>query len=212
MAERLDRELEEFRQIMEVPSTFEEGFRWSSLLGAIFVALLMVPGAIYMGLLAGHAEIGAAAQWVTVILFIEVAKRAHRHLNRSEIFVLFFMASAAMGMPFSGLLWHQFFLNSDAAAAAGIAEQLPRWYAPPPSSASYSERTFLHADWLPVIGMVLFGSFFGQLSNLVLGYGLFRVASDFERLPFPMAPVGAQGIMAMAEDLEERDDRRAEDH
>jgi hypothetical protein len=96
MARRLDRELEEFRRIMEVPSTFEEGFRWSSLVGAIFVALLMVPGAIYMGLLAG-VGIGGAAQWVTVILFIEVARRAHKHLNKSEIFVLFFMAGSMMG-------------------------------------------------------------------------------------------------------------------
>ena len=85
MARRIDKELEEFRRIMEVPSTFEEGFRWSSLLGAIFVALLMVPGAIYMGLLAG-VGIGGAAQWVTVILFIEVARRAHKHLGKSEIF------------------------------------------------------------------------------------------------------------------------------
>lgn len=195
---------------MEVPSTFQEGFRWSSLLGAIFVAFLMVPGAIYMGLLAGTMEIGAAASWVTVILFIEVAKRAHRTMNKSEIFILFYMASAAMGMPFSGLLWNQFFINSDAAAAAGIAEHLPRWYAPPPESASYGLRTFFHVDWLPVIGMVIFGTFFGQLANMVLGYGLFRIASDIERLPFPLAPIGAQGIMAMAEDMEEKAQRKAE--
>jgi len=212
MAERIDKELEEFRRVMEVPSTFEEGFRWSSLLGALFVALLMVPGAIYMGLLAGTAQMGAAAQWVTVILFVEVARRAHTRLNKSEIFVLFFMAAAAMGSPFSGLLWNQFFRNSDAAAAYGIAEQLPRWFAPAAESESYNLRTFFHVDWLPVIGMVLFGSFFGQLSNLVLGYGLFRLTSDIEKLPFPMAPIGAQGIMAVAEDMEsgERDSAAGE--
>jgi len=205
-----DKELEQYRSIMEVPSAFLEGFRWSSLLGAVFVAFLMVPGAIYMGLLAGTMEIGAAASWVTVILFIEVAKRAHRNLNKSEIFVLFYMASTAMGLPFSGLLYQQFFMNSDAAAATGIAEQLPRWYAPPLGSASYGDRTFFRAEWLPVIGMMIFGSFFSQLANMVLGYGLFRIASDIEKLPFPMAPIGAQGIMAMAEDMEEKARRSAE--
>lgn len=204
MAPRIDKELEEFRQIMEVPSTFQEGFNWTSLLGAIFVALLMVPGAIYMGLLAGVGEIGAAAQWVTVILFIEVAKRAQKTLNRAEVFVLFFMSAAALGMPFSGLIWNQFFARSDAAIAAGIAEQLPSWFAPPAGSESYALRTFMHKDWLPVIGMVIFGMFFGQLSNMVLGYGLFRIASDIERLPFPMAPIGAQGVMALAEDSDEK--------
>ena len=208
----MDKELEQFRGLMEVPSRFEEGFRWSSLLGALFVALLMVPGSIYMGLLAGTGEMGAAASWVTVILFLEVAKRAHQSLNKSEVFVLFFMASAAMGMPLSGLLWNQFFKTSEAAAAAGIADELPRWFAPPSGSASYAARSFFHADWLPVIGMVIFGTFMGQLSNLVLGYGLFRLTSDFERLPFPMAPVGAQGIMALAEDVdEEREKEGRED-
>ena len=57
MAARIDREVEEFRQVMEVPSTFEEGFRWSSLFGALFVGVLMVPGAVYMGLLAGQLAI-----------------------------------------------------------------------------------------------------------------------------------------------------------
>jgi hypothetical protein len=203
---------------MEVPDTFEEGFRWSSLMGAIFVALLMVPGAIYMGLLAG-VGIGSAAQWVTVILFIEVARRAHKHLGKSEIFVLFFMAGAMMGglglgvqggRP-AGLLWNQFFIQSDAAAANGIADQIPFWVAPPVGSESYASRTFFHADWIPVLIMVVFGTFISQLSNMVLGYGLFRITSDIEKLPFPMAPVGAQGIMAMAEDIEAKNAKTAED-
>ncbi len=205
MAEhKIDKELEEFRQVMEVPSTFEDGFNWTSLLGAIFVALLMVPGAIYMGLLAGVDSIGSASQWVTVILFIEVAKRAQKTLKRAEIFVLFFMAGSAMGLPFGGLLWNQFFIRSDAAIATGIAADLPKWFAPAVDSHSYNLRTFFHLDWLPVVGMVIFGTFFGQLSSTILGYGLFRVASDVEKLPFPMAPIGAQGVMALAEDADEK--------
>jgi len=204
MAEKIDKELEEFRQVMEVPSTFEDGFNWTSLIGAIFIALLMVPGAIYMGLLAGIDSIGSASQWVTVILFIEVAKRAQKSLKKPEIFVLFFMAGAAMGMPFNGLLWNQFFVTSDAAIANGISELLPVWFAPPAESASYELRTFFHSDWLPVIGLIIFGTFFGQLASMILGYGLFRVASDIEKLPFPMAPIGAQGIMALAEEADEK--------
>ncbi len=208
--EKLDKELEEFRQVMEVPSTFEEGFSWTAMLGAIFVALLMVPGAIYMGLLAGVENIGPASQWVTVILFIEVAKRAQKNLKKAEIFVLFFMAGAAMGMPFNGLLWNQFFVRSEAAIATGVAADLPVWFAPGIESASYSARTFFHIDWLPAIGLVIFGTFFSQLSSMVLGYGLFRVANDIEKLPFPMAPIGAQGIMALAEDADEKNIEQSE--
>ena len=202
---RVDRELEEFRNLMQVPARFEEGFNWVSLFAVVFIALLMVPGSLYMGLLAGQG-IGPAAQWVTVILFIEVARRAHRDLKRAEIFVLFFMSGAALSMPFSGLLWNQFYARSDAAAEAGIAQWLPTWFAPAVESGSYDERSFLHLDWLPVIGLVVFGTFFGQLANLILGYGLFRVASDTEKLPFPMAPIGAQGVMALAVDADEVDE------
>jgi len=191
---------------MEAPSTFEEGFSWSSLLGALFIGVLMVPGAMYMSLLAGGG-IGPAAQWVTVILFIEVARRANRHLKRAEIFVLFFMSGAMMSSMAmgQGLLWNQFFARSTAAAEYGIAEFLPSWFAPPVDSDSYDKRTFFHVDWLPVIGLLVFTSFFSRLSELVLGYGLFRLTSDVERLPFPIAPIGAQGIIALAEDSDERE-------
>ena len=69
---------------------------------------------------------------------------------------------------------------------------------------TYDQRSFFHPDWLPVIGLVVFGSFFGQIKSVVLGYGLFRIASDVEKLPFPMAPIGAQGIMALAEDADDK--------
>jgi len=194
-----DKELQEFRNLMEVPSTFEDGFSWTALAGAIFVAMLMVPGAIYMGLLAGIG-IGPAAQWVTVILFIEVARRAHKHIKRAELFVLFYMAGAAMGQPFGGLIWNQFFVQSQAAAGMGVAEHLAEvpWLAPTDPDI-LAQRNFFHPGWYPVIAMVLFGTIMGRFSWMILSYGLFRVASDIEKLPFPMAPIGAQGIMALAE-------------
>lgn len=197
--EHVDRELEIYRNLMEVPSTFEDGFSYTSLAGAIFIALLMVPGAMYMGLLAGMG-VGPAAQWVTVILFIEVARRAHKRLKRPEIFVLFYMAGAVMASPFSGLLWNQFFVNSQAARATGVAEQLPTWFAPQDPLGDGGERTFFQLKWLPAILLVVFSTVVGRLNNMVLGYGLFRIASDVEKLPFPMAPVGAQGITALAEE------------
>ena len=198
---RQDKELEEFRSLMEVPSTFEDGFSWTSLVGALFVALLMVPGAMYMGLLAGGG-VGPAAQWVTVILFIEVARRAHKSLRRPEIFVLFYMSGAAMAQPFSGLLWNQFFVQSKAAVGMGVAKELPIWFAPLDPGVLV-QRNFFDPAWYPAIGMIIFGLILGRLNSMLLTYGLFRIASDIEKLPFPMAPIGAQGITALAEQQEE---------
>ncbi len=192
-----DKELEQYRSLMEVPSTFEDGFNWTSLVGAIFVAMLMVPGGMYMQLLAGSG-IGPAAQWVTVILFLEVARRAHKTLGKAEIFVLFYMAAAIMTPPMRGLLWRQFYAQSQAATGMGIIEHLPSWYAPTDMDI-LAQRNFFNPAWYPAIGLVLFQTIMGRLNTAVLSYGLFRLASDIEKLPFPMAPIGAQGITALVE-------------
>ena len=194
---RVDRELEQYRSLMEAPDTFKDGFSWTALVGAIFIALLMVPGAMYMHLLAGQG-VGPAAQWVTVILFIEVARRAHKTLDKPDIFVLFYMAGAVMATPFSGLLWNQFYIQSTAATGMGIAEYLPSWYAPGDVGV-LEQRNFFHSDWYPAIGLAIFSMLMGRLNTSILSYGLFRIASDIEKLPFPMAPIGAQGISALAE-------------
>ncbi len=206
---KLDKELESYRSLMEVPSTFYDGFTWSSLIGALFVALLMVPGAMYMQLLAGYG-IGSAAQWVTVILFIEVARRAHKRLHRAEIFVLFYMASAVMAQPFTGLLYNQFFAQSNAAVGMGVAERLPQWFAPN-DPGILAKRTFMDPAWYPAIALVIFRVFVGRINTAFLSYGLFRLASDIEKLPFPMAPVGAQGITALAEQQYEETQRGREE-
>ena len=206
----LDKELEEFRSLMEPPSTFEDGFSWVAFLGALFVAFLMVPGSIYMTLIAGIG-IGPAAQWVTLILFIEIARRANKVLRRAEIFTLFYLAGAIMvtasmaqGQFHGGLgvLWAQFYKTSDAATAMGIAQELPFWVAPEDVDI-LDQRSLLMWEWLPALGLIAFTMIIGRLDNMILGYGLFRLTSDIERLPFPMAPVGAQGIMALSEEQEE---------
>lgn len=200
-----DRELEEYRSLMEVPSAFVDGFNLRSLIGAVFIGLVMVPAAMYIGLLAGQG-IGPAAQWVTVILFIEAARRAHQALNKGELFVLFYLAGAVMATPFSGLLWNQFFVQSSAAKAAGIAEHLPAWFAPSDPDV-LGRRTFFCQPWLPAMALVVFTLVMGRLNQLILGYGLFHLTSDIEQLPFPMAPAGAQGIMALADEAQEQQAR-----
>jgi len=205
---KLDKELQEFQSLMSVPSSFEDGFSLSSLLGALFLALVMIPGCLYMQLIAGMG-IGPAAQWVTVILFIEMAKRANAKLSRAQLFVLFYIAGLVV---YTGIhstpLFRQFLVRSEAAVSFGISSLIPGWVAPTDPDA-YVTRSFFQLVWLPAIGLMVFTMFFGQLNQAILGYGLFRVASDIEKLPFPMAPVGAQGIVALAEEVEGVNDSSA---
>lgn len=193
-----DKELKEYRDLLRAPENYEEGFGWKSIIGAIFIGFLMMPGSMYLGLVIGTG-IGPAARWVTVILFAEIAKRAYTRLRQQEIFVLYYMAGAAMASPFSGLLWNQYLVQSEAARMLGLIEHIPSWVAPQPGSESLLDRNFFHRDWLVPILLLVGFEIISAVDHFGLGYALYRLTSDVEKLPFPMAPVGALGNMALAE-------------
>ncbi|EPR44131.1 hypothetical protein dsx2_1875 [Desulfovibrio sp. X2] len=199
-----DKELNEYRDLLKPPERFEEGFDWKTIVGAVFIGFLMMPGSMYLQLVIGQG-IGPAARWVTIILFAEIAKRSYTNLKQQEIFLLYYMAGAAMASPFHGLLWNQYLVQSDAARMLGLTDLIPSWVAPPPGSESLAHRTFFSRDWLiPVL--LLFGAqLIQRIDQFGLGYAMYRITSDIEKLPFPMAPVGALGTMALAESTDDAD-------
>lgn len=185
---------------------FEDGFTAKTVIGSLFVGLIMAPGAIYLGLVAGSG-LGAAAQWVTIVLFAEIARRSFLPLKKQELYLLFYvaggLASVALadrgisGGPFGALIWNQYFVQSP--QAASFVNEIPRYASPPPGSEALTHRTFLHHDWgLPILVLVM-TQLLERLSWLPAGYILFRATSDVERLPFPLAPVAASGATALAE-------------
>ncbi len=199
-----DKELQEYRDLLETPEHFEEGFDWKTVVGAIFIGFLMMPGSMYLQLVIGSG-IGPAARWVTIILFAELAKRSYSELKQQEIFLLYYMAGAALATPFQGLMWNQYLVQSDAARMLGIAEFIPTWVAPAAESDSLVERTFFHRDWFIPILLLVGTQIIQRVDQFGLGYALFRITSDVEKLPFPMAPVAALGTMALAESTEEKE-------
>ncbi|HCR14532.1 peptide transporter [Solidesulfovibrio sp.] len=198
-----DKELAEYRDLLPAPKHFEEGFDWKTIVGAVFIGFLMMPGSMYLQLVIGTG-IGPAARWVTIILFAEIAKRAYTELKQQEIFLLYYMAGAAMASPFHGLLWNQYLVQSDAAKMLGLTDLIPTWVAPGPDSESLVARTFFHRDWLVPILLLVGSQIVQRIDHFGLGYALYRITSDVEKLPFPMAPVGALGTMALAESTEDR--------
>ena len=200
---REDKELKEYRELLQPPEHFEEGFDWKTIVGAIFIGFLMMPGSMYLQLVIGQG-IGPAARWVTIILFAEIAKRSFTELKQQEVFLLYYMAGAALASPFQGLIWSQYLIQSDAAKMLGLVEFIPTWIAPQPESLSFLERTFLHRDWLIPILLLVGAQIIQRIDHFGLGYALYRITSDVEKLPFPMAPVGALGTMALAESTEDR--------
>lgn len=191
-----DRELKEFRELMPVPDRWDDGFGMKAMIGGLFVGLIMTPASMYMHLVVGQ-DIGQAAQWVTVILFIEVARRAFTTLSRPEIYVLYYMAGAAL-VSNSGLIWNQFLVQSESLRQFGITDKIPSWVAPQ-SPDILGQRSFVHAAWLAPIGLLALGQLLNRFDNFGLGYVMYRLTSDVEKLPFPMAPVGAMGVTALAD-------------
>ncbi len=194
-----DKELREFRNLMPPPDHWEDGFGLKAMFGALFVGMIMTPASMYMGLVVG-ADIGTAAQWVTIILFVEVARRSFTQLSRPEIYVLYYMAGASIISAHTpqGLLWQQFLVQSESMRQFGIADKIPAWVAPQ-SPDVLGQRSFFQAAWLTPIGLMVAAMFLQRLDHFGLGYVMYRITSDVERLPFPMAPVGAMGITALAD-------------
>ena len=204
---RLDPELQIYRDLMERPTEFEDGFDIKTIIGMLFLAFCILPGSIYLGLVMG-ADLGSAAEWTTIILFAELARRSFTKLSRQEIYILYYVAShlvrahgtlSIAGGYFGWMIYNQYFAYSQAAKGFGISGQIPHWVVPPEDSMALIQRTFLHRDWLVPILLAVSTSFVERLSWYGFGYTLFRITSDKENLPFPMAPIAAQGVTALAE-------------
>jgi hypothetical protein len=185
---------------------FQDGFTLKTLIGAIFIALFMLPGGMYLGLVAGQG-VGDAAEWVTIVLFAEVARRSYQPLRKQEIYILFYIASSLTavvnierglaGGPFSHLIWNAYYRMSP--AARPIADQIPTWAVPGATSPALMQRELWHSDWWKPILLLVLTEICGRLSWMGMGYALFRVTSDVEKLPFPYAPVAASGATALSE-------------
>ena len=187
------------------PTEFAEGFGVKAILAGLFAAFVVLPGSMFMWLMLGQ-DLGQPAVWVTLIIFLEIAKRCRTKLTRQEMYIIwsvtFSVLGSAMGQGLN-FIWMQYFVRSDAAAQFEITNQIPYWVAPAPDSQAYLTRNLLHRDWWVPLELMALLIIWWRLALLSLGYVMFRVTSDLEKLPFPLAPIAARGVTALAESEEE---------
>ena len=198
-----DKELQEYRNIMAPPKVegFADGFSWKTVAGALLLGFIVNPATDYLSLVIGFdAGIGRAMKWVLVIFFAEVAKRSFTQLKTQELYVLHYMAGAALADPFTGYLFKQFVAQSEYVQGLGLAAELPSWAFPAAADIQAAGRTFFDKCWVPIIAITMFGIIISRVDNYGLGYVLYRLVSDVEKLPFPFAPVNAAGIVALSTD------------
>lgn len=180
--------------------TFESGLTFKVVLGALFIGLLMMPGSIYLRLVSGQSGAGAAS-WVAVILYTELMRRSFQTAKRQELYILLALAGAAVGAGtrYQGYIWNAYFIMTPQAESFEIADKIPFWVVPAKDSVAIATRSLIHTDWAWPIGLMLILQVLTKLRWIGGPYLLFRLTADLERLPFPMAPVGAQGATALAE-------------
>ncbi len=200
---REDKEFQEFRDLMTPPKEFEDGISVGTILMGLFVGLVMAPANVYINLVAG-LSMGGAAKWVTVLLYVEIARRALVKLKRPQIFVLFYMCGAAMSAGGEDWLWRQFFAQSEEVRKLGLTEYLPSWFVPTDPSV-LAKRNFFMMEWLWPVGIGALMMLVTRIDHFGLGYVMYRLTADVEELPFPMAPVGAAGMTALADSSNERE-------
>ena len=209
MPEETSQKHDESYDLMPEGAPFEHGFNMKTVWGALFVGFIMLPGAIYLGLVTGQSMAGGA-EWVTIILFIEIAKRSFVRLKTQEIIILYWVAgglvqmggklgSAAnlFGGPFGTFIWDQYLIQSP--QAIGLREYIPSWVCPNVKSEAFLHRSFMHRDWLLPVVILIMHIILMRICSLSMSYVLYRVTSDLEKLPFPMARVHAGGATALAE-------------
>lgn len=201
-----DKELQLYRGLLETPDEFKDGFGWTTFVGILFCGVVMIPGSIYLGLMSGGNVVNRAASWVTLILFSEIARRSLKAMNKQQLVILLHAAQVIMagnalfpGGPVAQLVYRGFLVRSDAMRDSGMSDYMPEWFVPAADSAAVVGRNLLDPAWLVPIGILFLVITIGFVRRYTLGYFFFRLTSDVEDLPFPLAPIQAQGSMALAE-------------
>jgi hypothetical protein len=188
---------------------YQDGFSWRTVLGALFICFVMLPGIIFMGLMIGQ-DLGTAAEWVTIILFVEIARRSFITLRKQELYILKYTASqlshisggmALGGGIFAWLIWQRYMRNSEAFHSFGIAHEVADWVAPY-GDAAY--QGFFSSVWWPAIAVMVSAMLLSKFTQLSLGYIAFKATAEMENLPFPLAPVHAEGAIALAETSQDK--------
>jgi len=100
------------------------------------------------------------------------------------------------GGMFATLVWNRYMRESEAFKSFGIAEELPNWVAP---FGEAVHESFTSEVWVPVILVTASAMLLSKLTQLSLGFLAYKITADAEKLPFPMAPVHAEGAIALAE-------------
>jgi hypothetical protein len=174
--------------------------RWT-LIAIFYSAVVMLPVTLYTTLVAGasvSAGIVQGAQFMTVLLFTELARILGKPLTKQEVFIIY-TTTTAMGVE---AFWLEFLFNAYLRTSPIMKgfNIVPPWFiAPPIHSQALLTRNFMHPDWFPIFSIFVTVNILARLVELSLGLLAAQLYVEVERLPFPLAEVDAQAVATLAE-------------
>ncbi len=183
----------------ENTNKLKEGFTIRSILGILYVILILLPTNMYYTLAIG-GSLAFAAPIISLIFFLEVFRFSERPLTKQEAFIIYSIASeAAMGSVAMALIGNVYFRASPMAEYFGISGIIPDWWAPAPTSEAIQLRTFFHSDWILPITILFSAWTLGKIIDFSLATYLYYQLIEIENLPFPLAKVSAETVLSLAD-------------
>jgi len=188
------------------------GLTWRTYMALVYAAILVAPIDVFLLLHMGTTflssgpgfTIAPPALYVILILFTEIARLTMSPLTRQEVFIIYNLLGVAMNeVLFSMLIYQGYFRISHLSwfltdiSGKRLIESIPTWYAP--SRNIFLMRSFLNSGWAIPIAVMLMALLFTLISEVGLGLLMGYLFVEVENLPFPTAPVAAEGILTISE-------------
>jgi len=176
------------------------GLTWRSMLGILYAAIVIQPAVIWVYLSTGNV-IAVSAIYATILVFGELAAFFGKPLRKQEILVFMIgcVVAVAGATAIPSLIYNIYFRRHDLVASYGLTNQIPNWFAPPPSSPVWELRTFFHPDMLLPIALFWVMVPLMFCVDLSLGFLTRELYVEHEKLPFPLQQVDAQLCTTLAE-------------
>jgi hypothetical protein len=153
-----------------------------------------------MALTAG-VGMGGFVNYAVLLLFTSIAEMFGKPLTRQEAYIVWFFSSIVLGgvsiSAFGDAIFTQMVYNSFFATTMLRAYDVPRWFAPPIEIVE--ERSFFNPAWVTPTLILVTLLLCVKIADLSLSLFCREIFIKRERLPFPLAQVGYQACMTLAE-------------
>jgi hypothetical protein len=195
------RPVEESTDTVEEGITYRSGLTRWSFIAMCYAAIVMQPATLYMSLVSGasvSAGILYGAQFMSILLFTELARIFGKPLTKQEVFIIYTMTASMAAETF----WLDFLYNAYLRVSPiirGFNIVTPWFIAPPLGSQALLTRNLMHPDWSPVFFIFITVNMLIRFVELSLGLLAAQLYVEAEKLPFPLAEVDAQAVVTLAE-------------